>query len=67
MYGFVTRGDSKIRFTEFSNSNSVSQISVIPETGAALSNEGVQANGIWPSPANNPDVASKPIQPAPGK
>ena len=28
---------------------------------------GVQASGMWPSPANSPEVGSRPIQPAPGR
>jgi len=35
--------------------------------GAALEGSGVQASGMWPSPANRPEVGSSPIQPAPGK
>ena len=37
-----------------------------PEIGAALCGDGVAASGIWPSPANRPEVGSSPIQPAPG-
>src|SRR6188474_2544484 len=55
-----------MRVTLFEKVNSVSQISVAPTTGAALAKSGVQASGICPSPANNPDVGSRPIQPAPG-
>ena len=46
VYGFVTLGDSNIRLTEFSKKNSVSHLSVSPDTGAALSKEGVQARAI---------------------
>jgi hypothetical protein len=28
---------------------------------------GEQASGMWPSPANRPEVASRPTQPAPGR
>ena len=35
--------------------------------GAAAEGAGVQASGIWPSPASRPEVGSRPIQPAPGK
>ena len=37
-----------------------------PEPGAAEPGLGVQASGMWPSAANNPEVGSRPIQPAPG-
>ena len=39
---------------------------VLPVIGAALDGCGVHDSGICPSPANNPLVASSPIQPAPG-
>ena len=35
--------------------------------GRGADGSGVQASGICPSPANSPDVGSRPIQPAPGK
>ena len=35
--------------------------------GAAPEGSGVQASGMWPSPASKPEVGSKPIQPAPGR
>ena len=47
--------------------NSTSHSSTPPSTGAALEGSGVQASGIWPSPAIKPEVGSSPTQPAPGK
>jgi hypothetical protein len=44
-----------------------SHSSTAPDTGAALEGWGVQASGMWPSPASRPEVGSKPIQPAPGR
>ncbi|AGL28021.1 hypothetical protein J113_17885 [Mycobacterium tuberculosis CAS/NITR204] len=44
----------------------MSHTSVPPLMGAALAGWGVAASGMWPSPANSPDVGSSPIQPAPG-
>ena len=41
--------------------------STVPSMGAAREALGVQTSGIWPSPANRPEVGSIPIQPAPGK
>ena len=41
--------------------------STVPSMGAALEAFGVQTSGMWPSPANRPEVGSIPIQPAPGK
>ena len=38
-----------------------------PETGAADSGFGVAASGMCPSPANSPEVGSRPTQPAPGR
>ena len=35
--------------------------------GAAPEGCGVQASGMWPSPASRPDVGSSPTQPAPGR
>ena len=43
----------------------VSRPRYAPVIGAALVGSGVQASGMWPSPASKPDVASRPIQPAP--
>ena len=40
--------------------------SVAPVIGAEDAGCGVADNGMWPSPANSPDVGSSPIQPAPG-
>ena len=65
--GFVTRGDSYTRVTVISCSNDTSHSSISPSTGAALVGCGVQASGMWPSPASRPEVGSKPIQPAPGR
>ncbi len=47
--------------------NATSLSSTAPLTGAALDGSGVQASGIWPSPAIRPEVGSRPIQPAPGR
>ncbi|TXT16196.1 MAG: hypothetical protein FD132_2946 [bacterium] len=55
-----------MRVTVFSKLKLTSQGSVAPVTGAALTGSGVQARGMWPSPANRPEVGSSPIQPAPG-
>ena len=55
-----------MRVTTFENSSVVSQGSVAPVIGAADSGCGVADSGMWPSPANRPDVGSRPIQPAPG-
>ena len=66
VYGRVTRGSSWTRVTLIAKSNSTSQTSVNPMTGAALPGSAVQASGRWPSPASSPDVGSSPIQPAPG-
>ena len=63
----VTRGDSQMRVTPIVWLNSTSDSSTPPEMGAALEGCGVQASGMWPSPASRPDVGSKPIQPAPGR
>ena len=52
--------------TVLENSRIDSQGSVPPLIGAALAGCGVAASGMWPSPANSPDVGSSPIQPAPG-
>ena len=38
----------------------------LPVIGAALAGCGVADSGMWPSPANSPDVGSRPTQPAPG-
>ena len=38
-----------------------------PEMGAALLASGVQASGMWPSPASSPEVGSSPTHPAPGR
>ena len=48
-------------------SNSTSLSSTPPLIGAALEGSGVQATGMWPSPAIKPDVGSNPTQPAPGR
>jgi hypothetical protein len=63
----VTRGDSKMRVTAISWLNSTSHSSTAPVMGAALDGVGVQASGMWPSPASRPEVGSRPIQPAPGR
>ena len=40
--------------------------STVPTIGAERSGWGVADSGMWPSPAIIPEVASRPIQPAPG-
>lgn len=55
-----------MRVTVLENSSVVSHCSVLPVMGAALEGCGVAASGMWPSPANSPEVGSSPIQPAPG-
>ncbi len=67
VYGSVTRGDSWMRVTFISKLNSLSHSSTAPEMGAALVGSGVQASGMWPSPASKPEVGSRPIQPPPGR
>ena len=62
----MTRGSSCTRVTVLEKSSVVSAIPVVPVIGAAEDGCGVAASGMWPSPANSPDVASSPIQPAPG-
>ena len=62
----MTRGSSWTRVTVLENSSTVLQTSVLPLMGAAVAGCGVAASGMWPSPANSPDVGSSPIQPAPG-
>ncbi len=47
--------------------NVTSHSSTAPLTGAAVDGSGVQATGMWPSPAISPEVGSRPIQPAPGR
>ena len=47
--------------------NSTSHSSTAPLTGAAPEGSGVQATGMWPSPAIKPEVGSRPTQPAPGR
>ena len=66
LYGSVTRGSSCTRRTTLAKSNVTWQGSVDPEMAAELLGCGVADNGMWPSPANSPDVGSMPIQPAPG-
>ena len=63
VYGLVTRGDSWIRRTRISCSNSTSHSSTAPVIGAALNGSGVAASGMWPSPASRPEVGSSPTQP----
>ena len=66
VYGLVTRGSSWNRVTVLWNANSTSVGSVAPLIGEALLGCGVAASGMCPSPANNAEVGSSPIQPAPG-
>jgi hypothetical protein len=63
----VTRGASQTRSTRISWVNSTCAFSVAPVIGAALEGSGEQASGMWPSPANRPEVGSSPTQPAPGR
>ena len=65
--GLVTRGASHTRVTCMWCSKVVSHSSSTPLTGAAEDGSGVQARGMCPSPANRPEVGSRPIQPAPGR
>jgi len=55
-----------MRVTDIPKVSLVWVTSVMPTTGAALPGSAVQASGMWPSPASSPEVASRPIQPAPG-
>ncbi len=64
--GLVTRGSSWMRVTDISKVSWVLVTSVMPVTGAALPGSAVHARGMWPSPASKPEVASRPIHPAPG-
>ena len=50
----------------FENEKVTTVGSVAPLIGAEDPGVGVAESGMWPSPANSPDVASSPIQPAPG-
>ncbi len=52
--------------TWFEYSKVVRAMPVVPVMAAALDGCGVADSGMCPSPANSPDVASSPIQPAPG-
>ena len=56
-----------MRVTFMSWPNSTFDSSTPPSMGAALEGVGVQASGMWPSPASRPEVASRPIHPAPGR
>ena len=67
VYGLVTRGASQMRSTFMRWLNSTSALSTAPVIGAAAPGSGVQASGMWPSPASRPEVGSRPIQPAPGR
>ena len=62
----MTRGSSWTRVTVLEKSRVDSAIPVAPVIGAAEDGCGVAASGMWPSPANSPEVGSSPIQPAPG-
>ena len=62
-----TLGASDTRVTVISNEKFVSAGSTVPVIGAAERKCGVAASGMWPSAANSPEVASSPIQPAPGR
>ena len=60
--GFPTRAGPTWR-----RRSSTSHGSTRPEIGAADCGSGLAASGMWPSPASRPEVASSPIQPAPGR
>ena len=62
----MTRGLSAIRTTVLAYDMEVSARSVAPVMAALEEGCGVAASGMCPSPANRADVASRPIQPAPG-
>ena len=66
LYGLVTRGSSWMRRTVLEKANSTSAGPVAPVIGAEEAGVGVAESGMCPSPANSADVASRPIQPAPG-
>ena len=66
VYGRVTLGSSCTRVTVLEKSKLVSVGPVAPVIGAADDGCGVAASGMWPSPANSPEVGSSPIHPAPG-
>src|SRR6185312_8565193 len=55
-----------MRVTAMSKEKATSAGSTAPLIGAAARKWGVAASGRCPSPHNRPDVASSPIQPAPG-
>ena len=71
----MTRGVSSMRRTRISNVNSSPMRledgepadEYEPVIGAAVAGIAVQARGMCPSPASRPLVASRPIQPAPGR
>ena len=67
VYGLVVRGVSLMRVTDMAKSKVVSAFSTSPEIGAAEIGSGLAASGMWPSPQNRPEVASRPTQPAPGR
>ncbi len=56
-----------MRSTSLLKLNVTSQGPVAPVIGAAEIGLGVQARGMWLSPANRPEVGSRPTQPAPGR
>ncbi len=67
----VGHGDAR-RFIKARHASSRTQTrhshsSTAPVMGAALWGSGVQASGMWPSPASKPEVGSRPIQPAAGQ
>ena len=67
VYGSVTRGSSWMRVTVLENSKvDLARVGRAGRSGARRAGRGVRASGMWPSPANRPDVGSSPIQPAPG-
>ena len=65
--GRVTRGVSRSRVTVIEWSNFTSTGETLPLTGAAAAGSVVAATGRWPSPANMPEVGSRPTHPAPGR
>ena len=65
--GAVGRTSWPRRPMRISNSTPSALMSLTPSTGAANTGSAVQASGMWPSPQSSPLVASRPIQPPPGK
>ena len=56
-----------MRRTWISVSSTTPLGSTVPVMGAAAIGYGLAASGMWPSAVSRPEVASSPIQPAPGR